>query len=220
MKKEIKKEFLEEKKVYKTLIDICLKFGSNKKGSFFIVTRKNIKKYYQQIFPNLFEGKKLNIFQKNVIPLVEKLAEMDGAIVLDEDGNLIANGVQVKISKPFPGHGTRHSSALGISQIKGVTSIISSEEDGCVRVFVDGRILIEINPLTNAPKNLSDRVADLITSAQLPIGGGIASIALGVNPLVAAIVFTGSYIVTKGGIQSISDFIKSGFKWKEKKEGK
>ena len=193
--------------------------GSEKKGCFFVVTRRNIKKYCQQIYPNLFEGKKLNISQKNVIPLIEKLSEMDGAIVLDEDGNIIANGVEVKISKPFPGHGTRHSSALGISQIKGTTSIISSEEDGCTRVFVNGRLLVEINPLTKAPKALSDRIADLIASAHLPIGGGIASIALGVNPLVAAIVFTGSYIATSKGIQSLSEFIKSGFKW-EKKEKK
>jgi hypothetical protein len=218
MRNKLNRDLLEEKKVYKTLIDICIEFGNEKKGSFFIVTKSNIKKYYKQIFPNLFEGKKFNIFQKNVLPLVKKLAEMDGAIVLDEDGNLIANGVQVKISKPLPGHGTRHSSALGISQLKGVTSITSSEEDGCVRVFLNGRLLIEINPLTKAPKTLSDRIADLITSAQLPIGGGIASIALGVNPLVAAIAFTGSYIVTKGGIQSISEFIKSGFKWKKEEK--
>ena len=210
-RKEEKSEM--DKEVVKLLIDIALEFGQEKRGSFFIVTNKDISKHYKLLYPDLFSKVDINIKDKDARTVIKKLAELDGAIIVDDDGKIITYGAEItKKSVVVKGHGTRHAAALGISFIPGVTSIISSEEDGCVRIFKVGATLIEINPLTKTPPTLSEKIANLIASAHLPVigGGGLASIALGVNPLVAAIVFTGSYIATKSGIQSLSEFLKVG----------
>lgn len=201
-----------EKEVVKILIDIAMEFGQEKKGSFFVVTKKDIKRNYNLLYPKLFDGKKISIKSKDVVPVIRKLAELDGAIVIDDDGHIMDYGAIIKRTVTFKGHGTRHAAALGISQMDGVISIISSEEDGCVRIFRNGITLVEVNPLTKTPPTLSEKIARIITSAHIPLigGGGLASLALGINPVVAAIVFTGSYIATKSGIQSLSDFLKEG----------
>lgn len=219
MAKEIK-EIDIEKDLVKLVIDIAMEFGQEKKGSFFIITNRNIKKYYSWLYTNILEKTRVKINNKRMLPLVKKLAELDGAIIIDEDGFLAAYGAQINKIKLYKGHGTRHSAALGISEIPGTLSITSSEEDGAVRIMRNGRTLVEINPLTRTPPTLSEKVADLVTSPSLAAlgGGGLGAIALGVNPFVAAVIFTGSYIMTKSGARSLSDFLKSGINiFKQKK---
>lgn len=201
-----------EKETIKILTDIALKFGEERKGCFFVVTNRNIARYCKPIYPNLFAGHAMWIKDKGTQAVVQKLAELDGAVIVRANGKVLANGVEIRKTRRLPGHGMRHAAALGIASIPKVISIITSEEDCCVRVFRDGRTFIEINPLTKAPPTLAERIAELVTSPHISIigGGGLASLLLGVNPLVAAIVFAGSYIATKAGIVSLADFIRSG----------
>ena len=209
-----------EKGVLKIIVDMAMEFGKEKKGSMFVITQSDIQKYYKLLYPDLFTGRKVNIHDKSAEILVKTLSNMDGAIILDEDGNIIAYGAEITKTSPYKGHGTRHSAALGISGIPGTVSIVSSEEDGCVRIFRNGITFIEINPFTKTPPTLSEKVADLITSSHIPLlgGGSLASVALGVNPLVAAIVFTGSYIATKSGVLSLGDFLRRSSKEEKKKD--
>lgn len=220
MKQNVTKEIDLEKKVVKQIIDIAMEFGQEKKGSFFIITNRNLKHYYNLLYTNILEKTRVKVNDKRVLPLIKKLAELDGAIIIDEDGHLCAYGAQIKKTKYYKGHGTRHSAALGISQIPGTVSIISSEEDGAVRIMKDGKTLVEINPFTKTPPTLSEKIAELITSPSISLigGGSIGALALGVNPFVAAIVFTGSYIMTKSGAKSLSEFLKRGPKIIEEKK--
>lgn len=201
-----------EKDIVKLLIDIAMAFGREKKGSFFVVTSRNLKPYYTWLYTNILEETKVNVKSKRMLPLVQKLSELDGAVIVDDKGYLVAYGALIKKVKVYKGHGTRHSAALGISMVPGTLAIISSEEDGAVRILRNGVTLVEVNPYTKTPPTLSEKVAEIATSSSLPVigSGGLAALALGVNPLVAAIVFTGSYIITKGGTKSLSDFLKSG----------
>ena len=218
--KRIEEELDIEKGVLKVIVDMAMEFGKEKKGSMFVITQSDIQKYYKLLYPDLFTGRKVNIHDKSAEILVKTLSNMDGAIILDEDGNIIAYGAEITKTSPYKGHGTRHSAALGISGIPGTVSIVSSEEDGCVRIFRNGITFIEINPFTKTPPTLSEKVADLITSSHIPLlgGGSLASVALGVNPLVAAIVFTGSYIATKSGVLSLGDFLRRSSKEEKKKD--
>lgn len=201
-----------EKDVVKRIIDLAMEFGQEKKGSFFIVTSRNVRPYYRWLYTDILKDTWVNIKNKRTLPLVRKLAELDGAVIIDDEGRLVAYGAEIKITKTFKGHGTRHSAALGISTIPGTLAIISSEEDGAVRIFRNGMNFVEINPYTKTPPTLSERIADIVTSSSIPVigGGGLAALALGVNPLLAVIVFTGSYIVTKSGVQSLGDFLRFG----------
>ncbi len=201
-----------EKNIVKLVIDLAMEFGQNKKGSFFIITNRNLKPYYSWLYTDILEKTKVKINNQRILPVIRKLAELDGAIIIDEDGYLIAYGAQIKKTKHYKGHGTRHSAALGISEVPGTLSIISSEEDGAVRIMKNGKTLIEINPFTKTPPTLSEKIAELLTSPSLPLigGGSIGALALGLNPFVAAIVFTGSYIMTKSGAKSLGEFLKRG----------
>jgi len=201
-----------EQDVVKIIIDLTLQFGQEKKGSFFIITSRNLKPYYRWLYTNILEETKVNIKNKRTLPLIQKLAELDGAVIIDDKGYLVAYGAEIKVTKPFRGHGTRHSAALGISTIPGTLAIVSSEEDGAVRIFRNGILLVEINPYTKTPPTLSEKIAKMVTSSSIPLigGGSIAALALGVNPLLAAFIFTGSYIITRSGTQSLAEFLKSG----------
>jgi len=211
-----------EKGVAKILVDIAMEFGREKKGSMFVVTHSDIKKYYKLLYPDLFSDRTVNIHDKSAQIVLKKLADLDGAIILDEEGNILAYGAQITKTLLYKGHGTRHSAALGISSLPRTISIVSSEEDGCVRIFRNGITFIEINPFTQTPPTLSERIADLMTSSSIPLlgGGSLASVALGVNPFVAAIVFTGSYIATRSGVLSLGDFLRKRDSEKEKRKKK
>jgi hypothetical protein len=201
-----------EKDLVKLVIDLAMEYGQNKEGSFFIITSRSLRPYYSWLYTNILENTKVNVKSKRMLPLVKKLAELDGAVIIDDKGFLVAYGAQINRIKKYRGHGTRHSAALGISTVPGTLAIISSEEDGAVRIFRNGVTLVEINPFTQTPPTLSEKVADLVTSSSLPLigSGGLAALALGVNPFMAAIVFTGSYIMTKSGAKSLGEFLRLG----------
>lgn len=201
-----------EKSIVKLVIDLAMEFGQEKKGSFFIITNRNLKPYYSWLYTDILEKTRVKINDKKILPVIKVLAQLDGAIIIDEEGYLIAYGAQIKRTKHYRGHGTRHSAALGISEIPGTLAIISSEEDGAVRIMKNGKTLIEINPYTKTPATLSEKVAEMLTSPSLPLigGGSIGALALGLNPFVAAIVFTGSYIITKSGAKSLGEFLRRG----------
>ena len=112
----------------------------------------------------------------------------------------------------FLGHGTRHSAALGISKLDDVMAILSSEEDGNVRVFKNGLLNAEINPVTGKNKKFFEKLADMFTKPEIQVAtsGGVASLLIGINPLFAGVIFTGSWIVTKYGLASVKDFLSTG----------
>ena len=120
--------------------------ANKKKGSFFIITKSHISNKYERLYPDLFSKRKISIFRKETQTLLLALLELDGAIVVDNSGIIIDYGVKVKKTKILLGHGTRHSAARGISSVPNVMSIISSEEDGKVRIFRSGEMVAEINP--------------------------------------------------------------------------
>ena len=200
------------KEITKILLDIAVDFGKKGKGSFFVITNSDISKHYCNLYPDLFGDKDISIRDKETLPLIKKLAELDGAIIVNKDGKIITYGAEILVAVLLKGHGTRHNAAFGISKFPDTTVITSSEEDGCVRIFKEGIPLVEINPHTKVSPKLSEKIASFLSSESIPLlsSGGIASIALGINPLMAVIVFAGSYVITKKGIVSINRFLRSG----------
>ncbi|HHD63195.1 MAG TPA: hypothetical protein ENK96_02265, partial [Desulfobulbaceae bacterium] len=71
--------------------------------------------------------------------------------------------------------------------------------------WTEGKLIAEINPKTGENQKLLDRLSDILTQPDIQIAtsGGVASLLLGLNPLFAGAIFTGSWIVTKYGLASI-----------------
>jgi hypothetical protein len=200
------------KKVISTVTQIVNGMANKKKGSFFIISKSDISNKYERLYPDLFSNKKVSIFKKETQTLLIALLELDGAIVVDNSGYIVDYGVKVKKTKILFGHGTRHSAARGISCFPNVLSIISSEEDGKVRLFRNGEMVAEINPKIGKSKLFFERVGELFSKPELQVAtaGGVASLLLRVNPWFAGIIFTGSWIVTKYGLVSLQDFLRTG----------
>jgi hypothetical protein len=57
-----------------------------------------------------------------------------------------------------------------------------------------------------------EKVGELISKPDLQVAtaGGVSSLLLGLNPLLAGAIFTGSFIITKYGIASIKEFVHTG----------
>ncbi len=201
-----------KKGTIKIVLSMTEEMAKKKMGSLFIISKESISKYYDLLYPDLFSGKRINIKDESARVVLLKLAELDGGIIIDDKGYVKAYGAKIKKTKIFLGHGTRHSAALGISSVKNVISILSSEEDGMVRIFREGKLIAEINPKTGENQKLLDRLSDILTQPDIQIAtsGGVASLLLGLNPLFAGAIFTGSWIVTKYGLASIKEFIKTG----------
>lgn len=194
---------------------ICLAndMAKKKKGSLFIISKRDISKHYDLLYPELFEGKTIKINDFSFKPVLLKLADLDGAIIADDSGNIKGYGAKIKRTKHvLLGHGTRHAAGLSASTIPDTMAVLSSEEDGMVRIFKNGKLAAELNPETGQNKNLVDKMSEAFSKSdvQVATSSGVASLLLGLNPLMAGAVFTGSYIITKYGLASIKDFVKTG----------
>jgi len=194
------------------VMQLATEMAKEKKGSLFVITKVDISKHYELLYPELFKGKKVNIFEPSTKVLLLKMSDLDGGIVIKDNGDVEAYGAKIKMTKVLFGHGTRHSAAKGISKINGVMSILSSEEDGMIRIFRDGELAAEINPETGKDQRFIEKLAELFskTDIQVATSGGVASLLLGLHPLMAGAIFTGSWIITKYGFASIKDFVKTG----------
>jgi len=201
-----------DKKIITEVTSMANDMAKKKKGSFFIITKQDLSKKYELLYPDLFKDKKINIKDKETKTLLLYLSEMDGAIIISDSGLVLAYGAKIKKTKLLFGHGTRHSAARGISQEKDTIAIISSEEDGQLRLFKNGELVAEINPETGKDRQFLEKIGELFSKPDIQVAtaGGVSSLLLGLNPLLAGAIFTGSFIITKFGVASVKEFVKSG----------
>ena len=192
----------------RNVIDLAITAGKSGRGALFVVSDRPIRKYYSRLYGEFIKPFRIS---PRMYPVIEALESLDGAIIVSN--NMVVDaGAKLKKTRTFPGHGTKHSAALGISSVEGVVSVLASEEDRMVRVFKNGKLIIEINPETGRQPSLLDKIAALVSKKDFQIigTGGIASVALGLNPFVATLVFAGSYILTRYGAANIEEFMKTG----------
>lgn len=194
------------------VMQLTTEMAKDRKGSFVVLTKEDISSKYEMLYPDLFKGKNINLKDKETKTLIMNLLLMDGAVVMDYSGKIITYGAKIKKTKIFLGHGTRHSAARGISEIKDVLAIISSEEDGRIRVFKQGKLIGEINPETGKNRKFFEKLGELFSKPDIQVAtaGGVASLLLNLNPIMAGAIFTGSWIITRYGLVSMKDFLHTG----------
>lgn len=151
---------------------------------------------YQLLFPNFFSKGKISVFDDGMEKVLVKLAQIDGAIILNNSGIIKAYGARLTKSSSFKGAGTRHSAAKGISQEKGIVAILASEEDKVVRVFKNGNIAAEINPNTKGVENNVSKLVKFMNSPEGAVAAG-AAIAIPFLGIPGVVVFAGTYYVAK-----------------------
>ncbi len=181
------------KEFEETLIEVGLKVAKRGEGALFVVGDTKYKPLVDQ---------KIQSFNVVKNPkLLESLALMDGAVIIDKKGFLKAYGAMIKTTKTFKNFGTRHSAAITASYKKGNFVLVVSEEDKKLRILVEGKMLMQIDSLDkNVTKSVSDAV-NLLESVGAgtmgTIGASLLVPAVGIALLPGIVVFGSAYYLGK-----------------------
>lgn len=147
---------------------------------------------------------KQNVEPFNVIDnpkLLESLILMDGAVILSRDGLLQAYGVKINSNSILPNFGTRHSAAISASMNRGTISYIISQEDKKIKVFSNGKMILQVDSLEKGIENKTGEITKLYESAGFGtlsfIGASALVPTLGIAFIPGVIVFGGVHYIIK-----------------------
>jgi DNA integrity scanning protein DisA with diadenylate cyclase activity len=167
------------KELQEFLIQVSIKVAKRNEGAMFVVGGNvSHKPLVKQTVPPF------NV--KTNPKLLESLALMDGAIIIDEKGMLVAYGTMIKSTKVYPNFGTRHSAAISASK-KADLVVLVSEEDKKVRIFKGGKMVMQIDPFEKGVEKAVPEAVNVLES----VGAGTLG-ALGTSILVPSL---GIYLV-------------------------
>jgi DNA integrity scanning protein DisA with diadenylate cyclase activity len=192
-KKNSKKESISNsKKLEETLIQVGLRIAKRGEGALFVVGEVKYTPLINQSVPP---------FKASDNPkLLESLALMDGAVILNKKGFVIAYGVKIKSTKVFKNFGTRHSAAISAATKDNLVVIIS-EEDKKIRVMKKGKTVMQIDALQrNVEKDIPKAVEVFETIGAGTVGAVGTSLLfppLGVAILPGIIFFGSAYYLGK-----------------------
>lgn len=182
----------ERKQLQELLIQIGLRIAKRGEGALFVVGETAYKPLVEQSVPP---------FKVSENPkLLESLALMDGAVVIDRNGFLTAYGVLIKTRRVFRNFGTRHSAGLSAS-MKGNLVVLVSEEDRKIRIIHNGKMIMQIDALEkNVEKSVSSAVQFLESIGAGTIGALGTSVivpGLGIALLPGVVIFGSAYYLGK-----------------------
>jgi DNA integrity scanning protein DisA with diadenylate cyclase activity len=129
-------------------------------GTLFIIgdTRKVLQHCHPAGFDPVRGHKRAerDLFDPRIREAVKEIAQLDGAIVVTADGKVEracqivdASHASLTLSK---GLGSRHWAAAAISRVTNAISVAVSETNGTVRLFINGEVMLRIEPFRRAMK--------------------------------------------------------------------
>ncbi len=189
---------MDKDEVYRVLLPIAKDIAKQKEGALFVIgPKRKFKRNYELMFPQIVGKHMLN--DPGVGKVLLKLATLDGAVLISNNGEIFAYGAKLKRSKPVTGHGTRHAAASGItSHVKDSTAVLVSEESNWVKVFKEGNVILETD-YKESPGSLNSKVISFLSEGDTALltAGGISAALLG-GPAVAPIMIAGgTYLAIK-----------------------
>lgn len=182
--------------VYESILEIAKEISKEKKGGLFIIApRGKLKGTYQNLYAQII-SKDAMIDEKGISEVIKNLSLLDGAVIITDRGNLFSYGAMVKKLRPIRGFGTKHAAAAGFTgSVKNSTAILIEEKKDWIKVFKNGRIVLEMDSgncttstKTKIVKFLAEDDAALLTTA------GLSAAVLGLAPI---LVIGGAYLVIK-----------------------
>jgi hypothetical protein len=136
--------------------------------------------------------------------LFESLALMDGAIIIDNFGFMVAYGVKVESKKILKNFGTRHSAAVSASIPDNNVSFALSEEDRKIRIFKKGKMVMQIDALEKGIEKKIPEISSILEGIGVgtigTIGAGIIATSVGfagITFIPGVIIFGGAYYLMK-----------------------
>ncbi len=172
-------------------------------GSLIIIAnRGDIEGLYETHYPQITSASRLTEQGMNVV--VEKLATIDGSVIITPKGELVAFGARVLKSTTIPGFGTRHAAAAGITEsLPFATAILISEESSLIKIFQKGNLVIEMDSSEINP-DATEKVVSFLTRndmAMVVAAGLSLAVSSGQtptpSPFIVFLILGGSYVIAK-----------------------
>jgi DNA integrity scanning protein DisA with diadenylate cyclase activity len=178
--------------IEETLIQVGLRIAKRGEGALFVVGDTKYDALVTQSVPPFDVTANAK--------LLESLALMDGAVIININGFMKAYGVRIHTTKTLKNFGTRH--AAGFSAATGNNLVvIVSEEDKEIRILKKGKMIMQIDALQkNVEKSVPEAVKILESIGAGTIGAVGTSLlipTLGVAMLPGILVFGSVYYIGK-----------------------
>ncbi len=186
----IKQEY---KRLEETLVQVGLRIAKRGEGALFVVGKVKYKPLIDQSVP---------AFKATENPkLLESLALIDGAVIINPKGFVESYGVMIKSTETFKNFGTRHSAALSASKTKGNLVVIVSEEDKKVKILKEGKMVMQLDALQKDVEKSVDKAVAILESVGAgtlgTIGTSLLVPSLGLALLPGVVVFGSAYYLAK-----------------------
>lgn len=181
------------KQIEETLIQVGLRIAKRGEGALFVVGEVEHSHLVDQNVPPFLvtENPKL----------LESLALMDGAVIIDKNGIMRSYGAMIKSRTTFKNFGTRHSAGMTASAIKGNLVVVVSEEDKKIRILKNEKMIMQIDALQKDVEKSVPYAVDLLESvgagALGTIGTSLLLPALGLTLIPGIVVFGSAYYLGK-----------------------
>lgn len=144
--------------------------------------------------------KMFNVLEQGTEKTLRALAIMDGAVIINREGLVLGYGAMIKKTKPYVGYGTRHAAAMTASKNKNIV-IMCSEEERKVKIFRNGKFIMQMDALQKDVEKDIPKVADVLESMGAGfvgvIGAAALAPALGIALVPGVIIFGGGYYAAK-----------------------
>jgi DNA integrity scanning protein DisA with diadenylate cyclase activity len=150
--------------VFQAVLGIALELASRGRegkpvGTIFVLgDEEKVMQLSKQMIINPFKGytdEERNILNMHLRETLREFAAIDGAFVISEDGLVMTAGRYLGAAgdeDTIPrGLGSRHIAAAGITAMTTAIAIVISESTGDVRIFKNGKILMEIEKPIKVP---------------------------------------------------------------------
>ncbi len=188
---------MKKENVYSVILDIAKDIARTKEGALFIMAPKaKFKGTYKTLYPQII-SKDIMIDEKGISEVIIKLATLDGAVLITNNGNLFAYGVMIKKVKPLRGFGTKHAAAAGFTRaVKDSIAVLVDEGIDWIKVFKHGRIVLEMDS-GKQKQSIENKIIKFLTNEDTAIisAAGISAAVLGFAPI---LVLSGTYLIIKG----------------------
>lgn len=180
--------------IEETLTRIALKIAKQSKGCIFVIM--NNKFDYAPLIEQ--DIKPFSVYENQ--RRTEAVALLDGACIITPDGKLVAYSANILHVKTFVGYGTRHGAAYTASHNNNVV-IMASEEDSKVRIFKDGKLIMQVDPYEKGIETKTKEIVSVLESIGAgtlsAIGVGVLVPTIGITLIPGIIVFSTSHYVFK-----------------------
>ena len=199
---------VQEEKVMDVVLGVSKGISKSGEGGLIVIAeRADIEGLFETHYPQFTTA--FPVTEKGMNVVLEKLATIDGSVIITPRGELIAFGARLLRSTTLPGFGTRHAAASGITEsLPNATAILISEESSWIKLFQKGTIVLEMDSSEVNP-NVMEKVATFLTRGDTALiaASFLSIVVLPVAPQ-SIVYIGGAYLIVKSTFETISSLLK------------